>query len=76
MSRFLRPDEKFEIGDIVEKVGGRYGGPGRVAVTWGDHVSVEHMIQDGWGVFFHIYHPSQLKLVSRKGDTDEAGRGS
>lgn len=61
---------RFAIGDIVEKVGGRYGGPGRIAGIADEfadgHVLylVAHKIAGGFGEFTHVYPATNLKLLT------------
>jgi len=57
----------FAIGDQVEKVGGRYGGPGRIVGIsddlGGGHVLylVAHRIAGGYGEFTHVYPAANLR---------------
>jgi hypothetical protein len=60
---------EFKPGDRVEKVGGRYGGPGRI-VGIADHFddghvlyNVAHQISGGYGEFVHVYPASNLRLL-------------
>ena len=48
------------IGEPVEKVGGKYGGPGKLVARWtnehGDEMNVvAHRIEGGYGMFKHVY---------------------
>ena len=48
------------IGEPVEKVGGKYGGPGKLVARWtdehGDEMNVvAHRIEGGCGMFKHVY---------------------
>lgn len=60
----------FRVGDRVEKIGGRYGGPGRVvgiADAFDDgHVlyNVAHRIEGGFGEFTHVYPAANLRLLT------------
>lgn len=61
-------ERKFQIGDHVRKIGGRYGGPGRIV---GDTMAldddgyklwnVEHKIEGGYGKFCHVYPSNALE---------------
>lgn len=60
---------KFSTGDRVEKLGGRYGGPGRIAGIASEfddgHVLylVAHRIEGGFGEFCHVYATANLRLL-------------
>ncbi|MGB3833744.1 MAG: hypothetical protein WA975_17985 [Mesorhizobium sp.] len=61
----------FAVGDRVEKIGGRYGGPGRiVGVTTeldGDGYrlyNVAMKVEGGYGEFVHVFPASVLRLLS------------
>ena len=62
--------KKFAVGDRVEKIGGRYGGPGRVVGVAADfddgHVlyNVAHRIAGGRGEFVHVYPAANLRLLT------------
>lgn len=65
-------DSELHIGQWVNKVGGRYGGPGRIV---GDTMAldddgyklwnVEHRIEGGYGKFCHVYPSSVLEVAGR-----------
>ncbi len=60
--------EEFKPGDLVDKIGGRYGGPGRIV---GDTMALDdsgyklfnvaHRIEGGYGEFVHVFPASALK---------------
>lgn len=61
--------ETFKVGDRVRKVGGRYGGPGRiVGVT--DSLSddgyklynVAMKVEGGYGEFVHVFPAACLRM--------------
>ncbi len=57
---------QFQIGALVEKIGGAYGGPGEICgafeVAPGDwRYNVAHKIEGGFGKLIHIYNGRQLK---------------
>lgn len=60
----------FAVGDHVEKVSGRYGGPGRVVGISDDlgdgHFLylVAHRIAGGFGEFVHVYPAALLRPVN------------
>lgn len=66
------------IGDPVEKIGGRYGGPGRIvgkSYAFEDgHVLylVAHRIAGGFGEFVHVYPASNLKRIDPEGGANES----
>ena len=62
------PGPEYRVGDPVEKFGGDYGGPGRVAtviILPGGRIryGVEHVIAGGFGTFVHIYSGKQLRRL-------------
>lgn len=75
---------EFKVGDHVVKVGGRYGGPGRIV---GDTIgldesgyklfNVAHRIEGGYGEFVHVYPASMLRYedILAGADPSEAGGG-
>ena len=59
----------FEIGQLVEKIGGRYGGPGRIVgvTTELDDdgyrlYDVAMRVEGGYGEFVHVFPASALRL--------------
>lgn len=60
----------FQVGDRVEKVGGRYGGPGRVVGVIDAEPDgyvlyvVAHRIAGGFGEFKHVYPAANLRLLN------------
>lgn len=62
-------DAPFKIGDLVTKVGGRYGGPGRVVgvteeldETGYRLYSIAMKVEGGSGEFIHVFPASVLVL--------------
>lgn len=61
---------RFAIGDRVEKIGGRYGGPGRVVSVSDDLgdgyrlYGVAHRIAGGFGEFIHVYPARVLRALT------------
>jgi hypothetical protein len=61
----------FALGDRVEKVGGRYGGPGRivsVSEDMGDGYrlfGVAMRVEGGYGEFVHVFPSAALKKIER-----------
>ncbi len=55
----------FKQGEPVEKHSGDYGGPGNFVqyISDGERVRcvVKHKIEGGFGTFFHIYNPAQIR---------------
>lgn len=64
--------EPFAIGDPVEKIGGRYGGPGKVVGIADEFADghrlylVAHRIAGGFGEFVHVYPASNLQPISEE----------
>jgi len=58
----------FKTGDLVFKHSGDYGGPGTFVqyILDGKRVRciVKHKIEDGFGSFFHIYSPAQIRRIN------------
>jgi hypothetical protein len=58
---------EFQSGDLVEKVGGRYGGPGRVVGVSDDLgdgyrlYSVAMKVEGGYGEFVHVFPAAVLR---------------
>lgn len=54
-------EREFQNGDLVEKIGGRYGGPGRIVgatVDLGDGYrlyNVAMRVEGGYGEFVHVF---------------------
>lgn len=58
---------KFKCGDLVDKVGGRYGGPGRV-VSVSENLGsgyrlygVAMKVEGGYGEFVHVFPATALR---------------
>lgn len=66
----MMADAKFKAGDIVYKISGRYGGPGRiigVPLDMADNYilyNVAMRVDSGFGEFVHIFRESDLMLMS------------
>lgn len=66
----LDPLASFARGDAVEKIAGKYGGPGIVdSITADGNVVVAHQIAGGWGKMLHIYSPSQIRHAADGGSS-------
>ena len=76
------------IGEPVEKVGGKYGGPGKLVARWTDEHGEEmnvvaHRIEGGYGMFKHVY-PAKMVVpqaprqpepaLAMSAETKEPGR--
>ena len=66
----LRTGPDFLLGDRVLKVGGRYGGPGRIVGVSEDLdgegyrlYQVAMRVADGYGEFVHVFPASCLRLA-------------
>jgi len=64
-------DPAFKRGDLVEKHGGRYGGPGRIVGETDDLsddgyrlYAVAMKVEGGYGEFVHVFPESVLRLVA------------
>lgn len=62
----------FKEGDLVDKIGGRYGGPGRVVGVTADLdgdgyrlYDVAMRVEGGYGEFIHVFPASALRLRDR-----------
>lgn len=59
--------DKFKIGDLVVKTGGRYGGPGRIVGITDDLgagyklYAVAMRVEGGYGEFVHVFPGSVLE---------------
>jgi len=64
----------FFIGQRVEKIGGRYGGPGRIVgwtVDLGDGYrlyNVAMKVEGGYGEFVHVFPASVLRPLPESDD--------
>ena len=73
--------EAFQVGDLVEKVGGRYGGPGRViGITedMGDGYrlySVAMKVEGGYGEFVHVFPAAVLRAANPAANPPPADKG-
>lgn len=62
----------FKLGDLVEKIGGRYGGPGRIVSVSSDLgdgyilYGVAMKLEGGWGEFIHVFPASVLRIRNDK----------
>ena len=58
---------EFKKDDLVEKHSGDYGGPGEFVeyIRDGKRIRciVKHKIEGGFGTFFHIYSPAQIRRI-------------
>ena len=67
----------FALGDQVEKVGGRYGGPGRivsVSEDMGDGYrlfGVAMKVEGGYGEFVHVFPAAALKKIEQMTEKGE-----
>ena len=71
-------DSMFKPGDLVDKVGGRYGGPGRVvgateALDAAGYClfNVAHRSEGGYGEFVHVFPASMLRKRAPSHREDE-----
>lgn len=58
----------FKVGDYVRKVGGRYGGPGRIVGVTEELdddgyrlYNVAMKVEGGWGEFIHVFPDKVLE---------------
>jgi hypothetical protein len=73
----------FELGDLVKKIGGRYGGPGRI-VSISEELDtdgyrlygVAMKVQDGYGEFIHVFPAHVLERRNEQSEEDGAVFGS
>lgn len=66
---------KFEIGQLVYKWTGNYGGPGRVRGIANDEGQplrylVGHRIEGGFGEFYHVYAEGNLRESGDNNDSE------
>ncbi len=61
---------KYKVGDKVQKIGGRYGGPGRIVgmtedlgAIGGPYIlyNVAMRVEGGYGEFVHVFPASMLE---------------
>lgn len=77
LSEAQRIQREFQSGDLVEKFGGRYGGPGRIVGVTDDLgdgyrlYDVAMRVEGGYGEFVHVFPASVLRPLPAKEARDD-----
>lgn len=78
----IRNTPDFLIGDRVQKVGGRYGGPGRVVGISEDLdgdgyrlYQVAMRVEGGFGEFVHVFPAACLRLQTPEAPSQQSNNG-